>query len=341
MVSALYFDGLSARQQSVDLHAVSGRLEVRGEGVQRDEPLPGVRISSKLGRAPRCIYFADGAHCEVSDHAGFEALLGEAGMKPLSLLARMEANWRHALGALALFVVFVSGSYFWGLPWAASLAAKRIPAKLALTIDNQFLKSLDGDMLRPTKSSPRRQKELTRRFDSLRVQGGLPQHSLLFRNSPAIGANAFALPGGTIVLTDQLVELAANDEEILAVLAHELGHVAERHPMRQLLQSSVVGLAMTWYFGDISSLLAAAPTLLLESSYSRDFERRADRFSVDTMRANGIAPTRLADILEKLEGAHHGAVKKDDQQSSGLSRYFASHPETAERIRDIRNDASH
>ncbi len=342
MVSALYFDGQSARQQQVELQAAPGRIEVRGEGVQRDESLAHIRISSKLGKAPRQIYFQDGAHCEISDHGGLEALLAEAGMRPLSLLARLEANWSHAAAATVLLVLFILGSYFWGLPWAANVAAKRVPQKLVLTIDTQFLKSLDGGMLLPTKLSSARQKELTRRFERLRIPGGLPPHSLLFRNSPSIGANAFALPGGTIVLTDQLVHLAANDEEIIAVLAHELGHVVERHPLRQLLQSSVVGLAMTWYFGDISSLLTAAPTMLLETSYSRDFERRADRFAADTLRSNGIPPTRLADILEKLESAHHVAARKEEEaESSGIFRYFSTPPETSERIRELRSNAAH
>jgi len=340
MVNALYFDGHSARQQSVTLHAQPGLIEVHGEGVHRDELLSGVRISSKIGNSPRRIYFADGAHCEVADLDGFEALLSEMGMQPLSLLARMEANWRHALAATMLFVVFAVSSFYWGLPLAASIAANKVPPKLALKIDAQFLKSLDGGMLLRSRLNRNRQRELTSRFESLRGLDGLPPHRLLFRNSPSIGANAFALPGGTIVLTDQLADLAANDEEILAVLAHELGHVAEHHPMRQLLQSSVVGLAMTWYLGDISSLLATTPTLLLETSYSRDFERRADRFAANTLRANGIAPTRLADILEKLEAAHRNAKNGDEQESSGMFRYFSTHPDTSERIRDLRNNAS-
>jgi len=339
MLTALYFDGHSARVRGVALQSAPGVLHVRGDGVDRAEPLSGLRISSKLGKSPRLVYFGDGAHCEIADHEQFEALLRDAGIKPVSALARLEGKWRHALAATALFVFFVFGSLAWGLPWIANIAAGKIPPRIALTIDTQFLKSIDGDMLLPTALSRPRQASLTRRFERLRDPDGMPPHSLIFRSSPEIGANAFALPGGTVVLTDQLVKLAANDEEILAVLAHELGHVKERHPLRQLLQSSVVGLAMTWYFGDISSLLAAAPTLLMERSYSRDFERRADRYAGILLRANGIAPERLADILEKLEAAHRGKKNKTEEEPSLFSRYFSTHPETSERIRDIRAEA--
>lgn len=338
MVNANYFDGHSARQQAVTLHAAPGLLEVRGEAVQREEPLSGIRISSKLGNSPRLIYFADGAHCEVSNHAEFEALLCQAGMVPHSLLSRLENSWRHALAATAFFIFFVIATIYWGLPWVAEIAAGRVPAKVTLSMDTHFLDSIDGSMMQPSKLSNARQAHLRKRFDALRDANGLPPHRLVFRSSPEIGANAFALPGGTVVLTDQLVNLAKNDEEILAVLAHELGHVKERHPLRQLLQSSVVGLAMTWYLGDISSLLAAAPTLLLETSYSRDFERRADRYAANMLRTNGIAPTRLADILEKLEASHRGAKNKDEQ-TPNIFRFISTHPDTSERIREIRSEA--
>lgn len=342
MVNALYFDGVSARKQSITLHAAPGLIEVRGDEVQRQEPLTAVRISSRLGNSPRLVYFPDGAHCEVGDHAEFEALLREAGLAPQSLLSRLEGSWRHAAAALVMFVFVAIGSYIWGLPWIAKIAAERIPDKATFAMDRHFLESLDGGWMQPTKLSDEQKARIQKRFDRLRTAAALPQHTLVFRRSPEVGANAFALPGGTVVVTDELVELAENDEEVLAVLAHELGHVQERHPLRQLLQSSAVGLAMAWYLGDVSSLLAAAPTMLLETNYSRDFERRADRYAAATLRLNGIAPTRLADILEKLEAAHDtggGTGKDKKEQSTGIFRFLSTHPETGERIREIRREA--
>lgn len=338
MVNALYFDGVSARRQSVTLHAAPGSLEVRGEEGLRVVPLSGIRISSRLGNSPRLLYFADGSHCEITDHEAFELLLRQAGLAPLSLISRLENSWRHALAATAFFAIFIVVLIYWGLPWAAEVAAGRIPASVTLSMDTHFLDSVDDGMMQPSKLSDARQAELRKRFEGLRDADGLPPHRLVFRSSPAIGANAFALPGGTVVVTDQLVKLADNDEEVLAVLAHELGHVKERHPLRQLLQSLVVGLAMAWYLGDVSSLLAAAPTMLLETSYSRNFERRADRYAVNMLRINGIAPTRLADILEKLEASHRETGnKKDNEPSSHVFQFLSSHPDTSERIRDIRS----
>ena len=344
MVSALYFDGKSALQQEVDLQGASGMILLRGEGVVRDEPLNTLRISSKVGNSPRMVYFQDGAHCEVADHAGFESLLQESGAQPVSLLAKMEASWLHVSVAVLLFIAFLAGAYYWGLPLAANIAARRIPYRVAHGIDTHFLKALDGNILLPSKLSQLRRDKLRHEFDRLHLPDGLPPHALLFRNSPQIGPNAFALPGGTIVMTDQLVKLAGNnDQELIAVLAHELGHVAGRHPLRNMLQGSVVALAMTWYLGDVSSLLAAAPTLLLQTHYSRGFETDADSFAVKLLHDNHIPPTRLADILAKLEAYHfkhekamHHGVAAKDTGGFHFSDYFATHPATAERIRAIR-----
>jgi Zn-dependent protease with chaperone function len=320
IVNAKYYDGQSARQQADTLTIAQGLLEVHGEELLRVIPLSNLHISAKLGRSPRLLHFADGGHCEVYNHGDFETLLAKAGVKPLSLLSRLETSWRYMLLATLLAISFVIASFYWGLPWVAEIAAARIPASVALSIDAHFLSAVDDGLMQPTRLKTARQQALGKKFDALQNENGIPVHQLEFRSSKDIGANAFALPGGTIVVTDQLVSLAANDEEILAVLAHELGHVSERHPLRQLLQSSVVGLAMTWYLGDISTLLAAAPTLLLETSYSRNFERRADRYAANMLRLNGISPARSKD------------------HTSRIAELFSTHPDTEERIRALRSE---
>ena len=334
-VKANYYDGHSSRQQAVTLGIAQGLLEIKGEELLRVIPLSDVSISAKLGRTPRLLHFSDGGHCEVSNHTEFEVLLQNAGMQPKGLLSRLESSWRYAVAASLFAISLVIATFYWGLPWVAGIAAERTPASITLKIDEHFLKAVDDGLMQTSKLSDKRQQALRNRFDRLRNDHGTVAHKLVFRSSKTIGANAFALPGGTIVVTDQLVALAGNDEEILAVLAHELGHVHERHSLRQLLQSSVTGLAMTWYLGDISTLLAAAPTLLLETRYSRNFERRADNYAAAMLRTNNIAPSRLADMLEKLESSHTG-VKEQKKKSSSIIEFISTHPDTDERIRVLR-----
>ncbi len=334
-VSAQYYDGNNTRRHAVTLTFAQGWLQVRGEEISRDESLNTASISEKLGSAPRLIHFNDGAHCEISDHASLETLLTEAGHQPLSLVSRMESHWRVALASLLLLLAGAVAAYLWGLPRVAELAAQRIPYSTAHQIDEQALQTFDHGLMQPSKLPITRQQQLQQEFEKLRRGYSLPEYPLQFRASPEIGANAFALPGGTIVITDEIILLAKSDEEILAVLAHELGHVSERHALRNLLQGSIVALALTWYVGDISNLLATAPTLLLQARYTRNFERSADAFAAHMLQAKGMDAAKLATLLDRLETSHRGKNRKGSKLDEWLE-LLSSHPATEERVKNIR-----
>ena len=105
--------------------------------------------------------------------------------------------------------------------------------------------------------------------------------------------NAFALPGGTVVLFDGLVDLAQDDDQILGVLGHELGHVRARHSTRQLLQALGVGAVAGLLWGDFSTVAANVPIVLGVMRYGRAFEDEADAFALAFMRANRLPPQAL------------------------------------------------
>lgn len=332
---AAYYDGRSARRHEVVLSLCDGSLLVQGEGVARAEPLTALQIPAALGNTPRLILFGDGARCEIADRDGLVALLQQAGLADAPLAVRLEARWGYALGALLVTGLLLAAAYVWGLPAMASAVAQRTPPAVLAVMDAQFFDALDGRLLAPSQLPAARRQALLDRVAALRwPPGAQPPARIEFRSSKALGANALALPGGTVLVLDELVALARDDEEILGVLAHEAGHVQERHALRQMLQASVVGLAMAWYVGDVSSVLAAAPTALLQTRYSRDFERRADAFARDTLLRNGIAPSRLADMLRRLEQAHGGQA--GDAQ---WADYLSTHPATGERIEALAGDA--
>lgn len=332
-VPATYYDGRTARRHEALVSLEHGKLRIQTLTLLREEDISTLHVPAALGNTPRQIMFADGAHCEVSDHVAFTELWGQTSL-PASLVAHLENRWRYALASLLLIIGIIAATYIWGLPYAADMAAQRIPDHFVSAIDQQFLEAVDGHLLHTSKLSDARQQAITSRLQTLHLPTGarLPTH-ILFRSSPEIGANAFALPGGTVVVLDQIVKLSDNDEEVLGVLAHEMGHVAERHALRQMLQASVVGLVMTWYVGDVSSLLALAPATLLETRYSRDFERRADNFAAQTMVLNHIPTSRLADMLEKLAHAH--GIKSSPNKPH-LMDYLSSHPAADERIQALR-----
>lgn len=341
-VSATYFDGRSAIAHAVTLVLNEGVLRVSGHSITRNAPIAELRVSEAMGAAPRLISFPDGAHCEVRDHAGMSHMLKATGFED-SLVVRLQQRWRWAMTAIGITLAVFFAGYHWGLPAISEWLAFRMPDTVLARMGGSTLSLLDRMAFVPSKLPQSRQQALSDAFARLAAPGGATsgntRYTLHFRHGGAVGSNAMALPDGTIVVTDQLVNLAAHDEEILAVLTHELGHIRQRHGLRMLIQGSIVAFVVSFYLGDVSSVAAGLPTLLLQARYSRDHEREADQFGSAMLKANGMSPARLADMLGRLEESHRGKGRqlsgKEDAFSAG--DYLQSHPATRERVDALKN----
>lgn len=320
-MQARYFDGKTAAARPVELIREDQDWVLRGTAFELRWPRQHVHISERLGNTPRLLTFSGGGHCEVTDHAALERLLdGEK----RSVLDKMQHSLLWALFAAALFVLSMLAAYRYLLPWGAEVVSMRIPGPVLQRMGSSSLETLDQFMLKPSELAPARQKALSNAYARLRpLPDASLQYRIVFRSSQQMGANAFALPDGNIVMLDEMVKLAANDNELIAVLAHERGHIERRHAMRMVLQSSAVGLVLAWYVGDVSSLLATVPAVVAQAKYSRDMEREADDYAERTLKFNGLPPCLLASVLQKA--AH------PPEAPSTRSDYLASHPATAER----------
>lgn len=337
-VSAAYYDGHTSASKAVMLSVESGDLLLRGSGGELRWPLREVHVSERLGNTPRLLTHAGGGHCEVNDQVGLEKLLAQTGVSR-DWLEGLQHSLPWALAAVVLIVAAFAGAYRYVLPWGAEVLAMRVPDAVLQKMGDSTLETLDRFMLKPSKLDAARQRELNEAYARLKQPTG-PQlnYRIIYRSSPDMGANAFALPDGSIVMLDELVDLTRDDNEILAVLAHERGHIERRHAMRMVLQSSVVGLVLAWYVGDVSGLLATAPAIIMQAKYSRDMEREADEYAERTLQLNGLSPCLLATILDKLEAAHlaKNAMEKQPAADAGKRNeamdYLSSHPATRERV---------
>lgn len=329
-IAAFYYDGRTPVRQPAELFAIGDEIVARGAFGERRARRGAVDISEPMGRAPRVVRFDDGGSFEVADLDAFRLWLAAAGFGD-SPVVRLQTRWPWALASLLGAALLIAAIYFWGLPAFAKLMAPRIPEPVLQAMSKQTLDFLDSKLLTPSRLSEARRAELTEYADRVLGQGrDMPPHRLHFRSS-TLGPNAFALPSGDVVVLDQLVELAGNDDEVAGVVAHELGHVAHRHGLRQLLQSSVVSFVVGVYFGDVSSLAASFGALALESRYSREFEHEADAYAAHRLQAAGLGSEPLAAMLERMEQAHA-------EKGGKTSRWdlLSSHPDTAERVARLR-----
>jgi Zn-dependent protease with chaperone function len=342
-VQADYFDGASARAHRVQLSIAADHLLVNGDGVVLQVPLSDVQWPERTRHGKRVAHLRDGGSLQAEHAASWDAWLAAAGVRE-SRVVQLQQSWRATTIAVVALLLLAGAGYLWGLPWAARAVVTFVPHSIDRSLGDAAWESLAPRWLAPSALPPARQQALrtgfARMVERTYPQRSRPVYELYFQGSAhgRLGANAFALPGGRIVITDELVRLLeGRDDVVLGVLAHELGHVHHRHGVRSLVQVTLLSTATSVALGDFSSVLAAAPVLLGHLAYSRDFEREADQHAVRMLRANEVSPEVMVTLFERLASSRGGG--REHGSASDLGIAIASHPADAERIRLFREAA--
>lgn len=334
-----YFDGRSARATAVTLRLMGDLLLIDGEGVSRREPVGAVQWPERTRHGTRVAHLADGASLHCADALAWDRWM-RAGGHHESAVVTAQQSWRGVLVSLVLIVGVLVAIYEWGVPAASRGVVALMPRSVDAAIGEQALASIDEHLMKPSRLPAEQQQQLRSAFSravATLPPGEAPAYQLLFRSSD-IGPNAFALPGGSIILTDELVQLVDGDEQVITgVLAHELGHVQHRHGMRMLVQVTALGALASVVVGDFSSLLAGVPALLGQAGYSRDAERESDREAVRVLKAAGISPRVMVTFFERIGEWREDEPSESDgngkSSDSPLGIAISSHPADAERIR--------
>ena len=194
---------------------------------------------------------------------------------------------------------------------------------------DETLAILDESFFSPSELAPQDQEKLTNEFNRIASLVLKDQKAkLVFRQSEEIGPNAFALPGGVVVLTDELVEIAEDQAGVIGVLAHELGHVHLKHPARRLVRSLMALALVSLIFDDAATFaeeLAAVSGSLISLAYTREFEEEADRAGKEILIRAGLSPIPLANLLQKLSDGCQ-------ENCSQLPEWLNTHPSVPSRI---------
>jgi len=320
---AFYLDGRSSRKRVVSLNFGPG-LEIIEDGafvtvwpyaeVRRVNDADGVwRLKAvTASELARIEIHDEGLKARIAAHCPL--LAGET-LRDASL-ARV-ALW--SFGVLAAF----GGVIWFGLPYAADRIAPLVPLSLERQLgrasESQVRAVFNGKQCLAGKGAAALDKLSARLQEAADLR--LPATIVVVSSKVP---NAFALPGGKVYLLSGLLAKSANEDEVMGVLAHELGHLQHRDHLRRIIADGGAGYLIGLLFGDVSgggALILAGKTLLF-AAHSREAEAEADAFAAQTLEKLGHPARPMGELLLRITG-------KDDE---GAISILHDHPLSLARL---------
>lgn len=285
-------------------------------------------LSPSIGNMARTITFESGHVFVCQQPEQLNPWLRKHGNN--SLIAKLERNF--LLIIVASIVVATTGYMLFtqGVPLAAKTLAHMLPESVEQTLNEQSLNTLD--QMGFTESALPKDRQLAlqavfqdtlQRLNAQSVRFATTPE-LLFRTSE-LGANAFALAGGQVVLTDDMVKLAKDDSQLQAVILHELGHLYHRHTLTNIVQSAMLSVGVAMIVGEtsgISDTLVSVAVMGTSLSYSREHEREADQFAADKLNSWYQNTDSLIALYQSLM----------DDKNLDIPTWLSTHPQLQQRI---------
>jgi len=302
-----------------------------------------LNVSERLGNVERKIVLADGSIFTTLENDEVDRLF-KGTQKVNSFVHYLESHYRAVI--IAIFITIASGfSFFkWGIPWTSEKIAHALPYETNELIAAGSMKFLDKTMFDKSTLSEAQKDKIRSHFNEKTaklsvVDENKIKYKIHFRSWTMRGVeipNALALPSGDIVLTDKFVELTKNQDEIDAVVLHEMGHVVHRHGLEMMIEGTFVTVAVMMMTGDASGMGdfgVGLGTALVQSSYSRGHESEADLYAFEKMLQAGIDPKSFSNIMKRMTLY----VEEENNQTKGSENeefldYFSSHPSTKKRV---------
>ena len=231
--------------------------------------------------------------------------------------------------AVTLAVVMAAATVFYfAIPSLTKPLAALVPLEWERTLGESVVASIPGAQNSCTEANGAR--ALARLTERLTGVMDLP-YPVDVSIAELDMANAFAAPGGFIVVGNKLIADMQTAEELAGVVAHEMAHIAERHPMSRVVRVLGISLLLEVFSGGNSGAIEAVTqgaSLLLMFSHSRNDERDADRIAVQALEKAGIRADGLSTFFARMEEKHN--TSEDGSVGTVLS-WLSTHPSFAER----------
>ncbi len=331
--NGLLYEAGSSRHRAVTVNWLDDLLAVYADDELIDAYSQGtLKTVAKVGSLPREIVLPNSDLLSIDGDVTLDEWLDNNADK--FSLSRMEREPSWVIFSVLCTPILLFALIKYVVPALAVSFAAYVPYSVKQVASEHTLTVLDKTVLNNSQLSDEKQQVLQAAFAPILTQLTHPpiHYRVLFRESKAMGANAFALPDGTVVFTDGIVDLTDAEPRLLkAILLHEIGHVEHNHSMRLVAESLATSLMATYFLADASGivdLFLGVSSTVVQNQYSQKLEWEADTFALENGAKVGLVPGDFADAMQTLADS----VPADSQ----TDRLLSSHPLLIERIERAR-----
>ena len=321
--------------ESMRFHSEHGDFEL---------PLDGLLIESG-GASERLIFFKHGAHPQAVMHTAdrrvldHPLLLQNAGLiRQRSRVVRKRRVGRMVISGVLSGLVFALAMLYVCRDPIVKTVARGVPVDLEIQMGDMLFKQVMISERLITDEQITAQ--LAKITEPLVAGISDKRYPLKFHVVENATINAFAMPGGNVILHSGLLLAAETPEEVAGVLAHEIAHVKQRHGIRGVLSSAGLFLIAQSLLGDVTGLVAVITdngSFLLSRQFSRDFEREANGHGWDYLLAADIRPDGMIRFFQRMQAEERKVHEKLKEVTpvdvgEGALQLASTHPATQERI---------
>jgi Zn-dependent protease with chaperone function len=355
-ITANFADGRTAKLREVALDFARDALEIRqaGQTLERWPYREIVLVEERFGDAPMRLRHGDRAGRLTVAHAGLIRALVERAPHLSGRLRHTVSlggftKWGIAVGTTALAVYLLIAE----MP---AIAARVVPLKWEEALGEAVVKQVTFIFARKSNVCEAAPGKAALERLRVRLTGKLKtRYRFKLRVIDHAMVNAFAAPGGYVIVMRGLIDKAENGDEVAGVLAHEIGHVVERHSTEALFRSLGFNLIVATLVGNTTSMgsaVAEVGTGLATLSYGRAAEREADAVGVKLLNQADISGAGLAAFFGRIAAGRDKEKKQDSKKRDakpggtksgadvGIWGYLSTHPPSAERARRIKAAAT-
>jgi Zn-dependent protease with chaperone function len=347
---ARFYDGLRPVAWPVTVKATEAELVAsldNGQVVVR-WPTSEIEVASDAEHEPHALLVCarqPGTRLAIEDDALRQSLAALGGN--LARAANRRPRIAPALGGVVAALLATIGLMVFAAEELPNVVAPIIPQAWQQPLGDSVVAAMTEDMRRCTGAEGRQALEkLVDRLQQVSTYGRKIEVTVV--QNPVV--NAFAVPGGKLVVFSGLIDKASGPEEVAGVIAHEIGHVVHHHSMKGLLRAYGFDMLLKLVTGGYSSdvqTLGGAGGVLLALRHGREAEREADRTALELMdrlgmRADGLSTFfgKLLDMQNREKGSEKGKAPTDTKgrprDAAEEMGIFSTHPPTLERLEATR-----